>query len=141
MLYTYTFNADKTGYEVVPSMADGNPVAVGGELADNGKPVSKVWEISVKDDLEWYFHPDTAQAFLDTNPDTAIDANDFIETFKLAVDESWFRAISGGGDFLASTSRIKNMQEYIDGTKTWDEVVGITDKLFDFLKDKEDNIQ
>jgi len=29
----------------------------------------------------------------------------------------------------------------IEEAKTWDEVVGITDKIFDFLKDKEDNIQ
>ena len=113
-LYAYEFNADKTGYVVVPSMAEGDPVPIGGDIAMNGKPVSKVWEVTVRDDLEWFFHPDTAQAFLDTNPDTVIDANDFIETFRLAVDQEWFRAISGGGDFLASTSRIKGMQAYID---------------------------
>jgi ABC-type oligopeptide transport system substrate-binding subunit len=140
--YAYEFNADKSGYEVVPSMAAGDPVAVGGDIAANGKPVSTVWEVTLRDDLEWFFHPDTAQAFLDTNPDTALEADDFIDTFKLAVDEQWFRAISGGGDFLSPEFGIKNMQEYIDGTVDWADV-GLSVKddgtnltiVFEFLND------
>jgi ABC-type oligopeptide transport system substrate-binding subunit len=143
-LYTYVFNADKSGYEVVGSMASGDPVPVDSEILESGKEVATTWEVTVRDDLEWYFHPDTDADFLATNPDATIDANDFIDTFKIAVDESWFRAISGGGDFLAETSKIKNMQAYIDGTVGWDEV-GLSVKegddltlVFEFENDMSD---
>lgn len=121
-LYEYVFNADKTGYEVVGSMAAGVPVPVGGETLDTGKVVSDVWEVTLRDDLVWKFHPETVQAFLDTNPDTVIDAHDFIDTFELALTEEWFRAVSGGGDFINGNAKIKNAQEFVDGSADWADV-------------------
>jgi ABC-type oligopeptide transport system substrate-binding subunit len=120
-LYTYQFNDDKTGYAVNPSMADGNPVPVNSETTATGKEVAYTWQIAIKDGLEWYYHPDTVITGLPSGHEV-IDATDFVETFKLALDKEWFRAISGGGDFVTSSNAIENAQEYLDGTATWDQV-------------------
>ncbi len=127
-LYTYHFNADKTGYEVVSSMASGDPVAIDSRTTDTGKVVSYTWRISIRDDLEWYFHPNTDSTFLATNPDLTIDANDFIDTFQLALEEGWFRAVSGGGDFVTSAQEIVGASDFYDaeqasaGSGDWDSV-------------------
>ncbi|MEC9484481.1 MAG: ABC transporter substrate-binding protein [Candidatus Izemoplasma sp.] len=109
--YVYVYNDDKTGYEVVPSMAAGLPVAGDDqEMTDTGKLVANTWSISIRDDLEWYMHPD-----VDTNAfeyDEVIDANDFVGTYKLALKENWFRAISGGGDFVTSSNAIVGAETY-----------------------------
>lgn len=110
--YVYAFNNDKTGYEVVPSMAAAAPVAVDSTTTESGKEVSTTWEVTLKADLEWHFHDDTDAAFLATNPDTAITATDFVETFKLALAENWFRAVSGGGDFCQSNTEIVGACDY-----------------------------
>lgn len=117
-LYTYQFNSDKTGYEVVPSMAADNPSPVDSRVTETGKTVSTTWQITLRDDLEWYYHPDTDISALPAGHAT-IDANDFVDTFKLALDEEWFRAISGGGDFITSSNAIKNAQSYVDGDADW----------------------
>ena len=133
-LYVYEFNADKSGYEVNPSMAAANPVPVDATFTETGKEVANVWTIELRDDLVWKYHPDTDISALPAGHEV-IDANDFIETFKLALDEGWFRAISGGGDFLAETSAIVNAQEYLDGEATWEEVglsVGDDDLTLEF---------
>lgn len=139
-LYVYEFNAEKTGYEVNPSMAAANPVAQNATITETGKEVATTWQITLRDDLVWYFHPDTDAAFLGTNPDTAIDANDFIDTFKLAIDEQWFRAISGGGDFLNSSTGIAGAQAYVDGTGDWEDVgLRVVDDLtleFEFVNEQ-----
>jgi ABC-type oligopeptide transport system substrate-binding subunit len=103
-LYAYVFNADKTGYEVKGSMADGDPVPVNPTTTESGKEVANTWRISLRQDLEWYFHPNTDAAFLATNPDLTINAHDFIDTYELALSENWFRAVSGGGDFCQSST-------------------------------------
>lgn len=120
-LYVYHFNADKTGYEVVPSMASGNPVPVDSEITETGKEVANTWRIPLRDDLVWAFHDDTDLSGLAAGYEV-IDANDFYDTFKLALDEQWFRAISGGGDFLNTSTGILNAQEYVDGNATWEQV-------------------
>lgn len=98
-LYGFYFDETRTGYEILPVHAESDPVAVGGEEIA-GKTYSKVWQIPVKDDLTWTFHPDT-----DTSSFAAgfedLDANDYVDTWKYALKEGWFRAISGGGDFLS----------------------------------------
>ncbi len=140
-LFAYEFNADKTGYVVVPSMASGNPVPVNSEITETGKEVSKVWRISVKDDLQWYYHPDTDVSGLAAGHEV-IDANDFFNTFKLALDEKWFRAISGGGDFVGSSQAIVNAQDYVDGAADWADVgIKLIDDLtleFTFIDDQSD---
>ncbi len=132
-LYVYVFNADKTGYEVVPSMAASNPMPVESHITETGKEVSKTWQITLRDDLEWFYHPNTDISGLAVGHE-AIDANDFVETFKLAVDNEWFRAISGGGDFINSSTKIANMQEYVDGDVDWADVgiKKIDDLTFEF---------
>jgi len=120
-LYTYEFNEDKTGYAVNPSMASGNPIPVGSYLTETGKEVAKTWRIPLRTDLEWFYHPDTDISGLPAGHEV-IDANDFVETFKLALDKGWFRAISGGGDFITSSNKIVNAQAYRDGDATWEEV-------------------
>jgi ABC-type oligopeptide transport system substrate-binding subunit len=54
--------------------------------------------------------------------DTTINAVDFYETYKLALEEKWFRAVSGGGDFCTGSQKIVNAQEFVDGTAEWDSV-------------------
>ncbi len=122
--YVYHFNDDKTGYELVPSMADSAPVPIDGHTTDSGKVVSDTWQFSLRDDLEWFFHPDTNATFLAslTAADYVIDANDFVETYKLALEENWFRAISGGGDFVTSSQAIVGAGDFADGAGAWENV-------------------
>jgi len=128
-LYVYEFNADKTGYEVNPSMAAGNPVPVASRITETGKEVANTWRITLRDDLVWTYHADTNTSVLPAGHEV-INAHDFVDTFKLALDEQWFRAISGGGDFLNESTGIVKASDYVDGTATWEEV-GI--KLIDDL--------
>jgi ABC-type oligopeptide transport system substrate-binding subunit len=132
-LYVYVFNADKTGYEVVPSMAASTPMPVESHITDTGKEVSTKWQITLRDDLEWFYHPNTDISALPVGHEV-IDANDFVETFKLAVDNEWFRAISGGGDFLGASNAIAGMQAYVDGEGDWADVgiKKIDDLTFEF---------
>jgi len=120
-LYTYEFNEEKTGYAVNPSMASGNPIPVNSYITETGKEVSKTWRIPLRTDLEWFYHPDTNISGLPAGHEV-IDANDFVNTFKLALDKGWFRAISGGGDFVTSSNKIENAQAYRDGEATWEQV-------------------
>ena len=94
------------------------PVALDPETI-NGKDYSTVWQIPLRDDLTWTFHPD-----LDTSGFAAgyekLDASDWLWTWKLALENQWFRAISGGGDFI--TKGIKGAAEFVAGTGTWEEV-------------------
>lgn len=139
-LYTYVFNADKSGYAVVPSMASGAPIPIDSTTTDSGKLVSKTWQIPLRDDLVWKYHPDTDISNLPSGHEV-IDANDFVDTFKLALDLAWFRAISGGGDFLSSTNAIFNAQEYLDGSADWDDVgLSVVDGNveFKFINDMSD---
>jgi ABC-type oligopeptide transport system substrate-binding subunit len=109
--YTYQFNADKTGYAVNPSMMASNPIPVNSRITETGKEVATKWQFEVRDDLQWFFHPDTDTSYI---TDLTIDAEDFTETFKLALANNWFRAISGGGDFLNETTGIVGAEEFAD---------------------------
>ena len=123
-LYELNVNDTQNGYSLEPSLASNNPIAINGSTNDYGGTISTTWQIPIKSDLEWFFSPDTDQLFIDTleASDLVINAVDFVDTYKLAIDNQWFRAISGGGDFVNSVQRIEGLQEYIDGTGTWEEV-------------------
>jgi ABC-type oligopeptide transport system substrate-binding subunit len=116
--YEFFFDATKTGYEILPSFAKSAPVPVDPEVV-NGKSYSTVWQIPIRDDLKWTFHPS-----IDTSGFAAgyekLDASDWLWTWKHAMERQWFRAISGGGDFV--TKGIKGAAEFIAGTGTWEEV-------------------
>ncbi|ONI48088.1 hypothetical protein AN643_03380 [Candidatus Epulonipiscioides saccharophilum] len=116
--YSFEYNADKTGYEVMPSMASELPIPVNPTTLDSGKVVAKTWQIKFKD-LEWTFNQDTDMSLI---KDTKINAVDFYETYKVALENKWMRAISGGGDFCSTDGAILNAQEFIDGLVTWEEV-------------------
>jgi len=119
-LYDYIFNADKTGYEVTPVMAAELPVPVDSHLTETGKEVSTVWEIEIRDGLEWsYFNNGAAPDYV---TDNEITADDFVDTYKIALTEQWFRAISGGGDFLNDNNKIVNAEEYVAGNADWEDV-------------------
>ncbi len=119
-LYEYVFNADKSGYEVVPAMAGGMPIPVDSHITETGKEVSTVWQIPVAAGLEWsYYDNGDAPSYVTDND---ITAQDFVDTYKIALDQQWFRAISGGGDFISKTQAIVGAQEYIDGTGDWADV-------------------
>ena len=140
-LYTYQFNDDKTGYSVDPSMASDDPLPVNPTITETGKEVAKTWRISLRDDLEWTYHPDTVITSLPAGHEV-INATDFVDTFKLALDEEWFRAISGGGDFLNEATGILNASEYVDGLADWEDVgIKKIDDLtieFTFINDMSD---
>ena len=116
--YDFHFNDDLTGYQLVPSMAADNPQPIKSHILPTGKEVSRVWRITFRDDFEWVFHPATDAAGLSTT----FDANDFYQTYKMALEKQWFRAISGGGDFLSGTTVIEKAEEFVNGTAEWEEV-------------------
>jgi ABC-type oligopeptide transport system substrate-binding subunit len=112
-LYAFRFNDDKTGYQVVPSMASADPVPVNSETLSSGKVVSKTWRIPLRTDLRFTYHADTNTSAFPANHEK-INAHTFVDTYKYALDEGWFRAISGGGHFFAPTSNVVNAKAYRD---------------------------
>jgi hypothetical protein len=113
-LYEFYFDASKTGYELNPSFAAAEPVAVGGETI-NGKLYSNVWQIELRDDLVWTFHDDIDTTGFAAGFET-LDASDYLWTWETALTEGWFRAYSGGGDFVSHG--VKNAAEFHAGTVT-----------------------
>ncbi len=112
-LYFFNYNSDFSGFELQPSMASGMPTPSDAQEVF-GTEVANVWSVPVRDGLVWTDHTGAEAG--------DITAQDFLDTYKLAVDNGWFRAISGGGDFLNPAQEIVNMQEYVDGDAEWDEV-------------------
>jgi hypothetical protein len=141
--YAYVFNADKTGYEVVAELAADDPTPTLAltdtldatrpetKVTDTGKTVALKWTMPIADDLEWMFHPDTITDYgtelTAENADYAdITAKDFYDTYLLALEEGWFRAISGGGDFINSSQSIVGANDYyLDPNATTKAALGI----------------
>ena len=117
-LYEFYYAETETGYDIIPSLASSNPIPVDPEMI-NGKTYSTIWQIEVRDDLEWAFHQDLDTSSFTTGYET-LDASDYLWTWEHAISEEWFRAVSGGGDF--KTFGIKNIDEFIDGSTTFDNV-------------------
>ncbi len=99
--YNQALNDARNGWEFVPALAEGAPEAYGPTVAvQNGKTTSKTWRISLKEGLEWNYN-DAIKALGDfASFDKVLDANDFIWTYREALTRNFFRAISGGGDFV-----------------------------------------
>lgn len=119
-LYYFGYNDDFSGFEVKPSMAAALPTPVDA-VEVFGTTVSNEWTVPVRAGLEWTYNPATDTSEFPEGHEV-INAESFVDTYKLAVDLGWFRAISGGGDFLSTSQTILNMQEYIDGDVEWEEV-------------------
>ncbi|QMS85148.1 ABC transporter substrate-binding protein [Candidatus Xianfuyuplasma coldseepsis] len=117
-LYKFYFGNDVSNFEINPDLAANNPVAVDPQII-NGKVYATTWDIPLRTDLVWNYYPTFDTSLLPAGHDV-LDANDYIWTWQTALDNQWFRATAGGGDFI--TNGIKNAQEYIDGTKTWTDV-------------------
>ncbi len=106
--YSTALNDTATGWLFVPALASGDPIAVGGEEI-NGKMTSKTWQIPLRDDLKWAYNEGTDTSSFPVGSDK-LDAHDFEYTYRLALDNEWFRATQGGGDFISSD--IKGAEEY-----------------------------
>ncbi|BCR36587.1 ABC transporter substrate-binding protein [Mariniplasma anaerobium] len=117
-LYQFFFDSTKESFEILPELADALPVPTGGTVI-NGKTYAKTWTISVRDDLTWKFHPDTDTSMLPAGFED-LDASDYMWTWKYALDNDWFRARTGGGDFVSQG--IKNAAEYLEGSVSWEDV-------------------
>ncbi len=117
-LYSFYFDESKTGYEINGELATGDPVALNPEMI-NGKEFATTWQITVEDNLTWTYHPSIDTSSFNAGYEV-LDANDFVWTWKNALDYNWFRAVSGGGDFISRG--IKNAEDYIEGFVSWDEV-------------------
>lgn len=117
--YTFDYNADKTGYKMVPAMALDFPVeiAITDELAakwgfekdENGNyPEHHIWKVELRHDLKY------------DNGD-AITANSFIETAKRLLDP---KAANYRADSLYSGNMvIHNAEGYLkQGSTQWVDV-------------------
>ncbi len=95
--YRQVLNDANNGWEFAPDLAASDPVPVGDSVKEiNGKVSSKTWRVTLRDDLKWAFAP----GINTTGFDLVLDANDYIWTYKEALTQNLFRAISGGGDFV-----------------------------------------
>lgn len=110
--YVYKFNAEKDGYDLVPGMAKDKPQAINPRTLDSGLKVSKEWTFEIKEGLVWTYHSSTDTSSFPTGHEK-IDANDFYDTYKMALSKKWFRAISGGGDFITANQAIAGAAEYV----------------------------
>ncbi len=117
-LYDFYFDETKTGYEILPSLAAAEPVPVNPTVV-NGKVYAKTWQIQVRDGLTWKYHPSTDLAGLPSGHEV-LNAEDFLWTWRHALEEKWFRARTGGGDFV--TEAVKGAADYLSGAVSIDEV-------------------
>ena len=117
-LYDFFFDETKTGYEILPSLAAAEPVPVNPTVI-NGKLYAKTWQIQVRDGLTWKYHPSTDLTGMPSGHEV-INAEDFLWTWRYALEQKWFRARTGGGDFV--TSAVKGAADYLSGVVSIDEV-------------------
>jgi ABC-type oligopeptide transport system substrate-binding subunit len=117
-LYEFFFDETKTGYEILPSLAKSEPIPINPQVI-NGKTYAKIWQIEIRDDLEWKFHPDTDVSGLPEGYEK-LDAEDYLWTWQYALTNKWFRARTGGGDFVSQG--IKGAADFIAGKNTWADV-------------------
>ena len=120
-LYTYEIDESLSGFNYKEELAKTLPIAVNGLTVD-GEIKANIWQIPIKDDLTWSFHPDTNISLL-PNQYQELDATDFLWTWQTAIKNDWFRAISGGNDFISSG--ILNAQDYFMGQLTNIDHVGL----------------
>lgn len=106
--YRAVLNDSATGWEFAPELAEDDPIAVNGTVV-NGKLTSKVWQIPLRDGLKWAYNEGTDTSGFPVGHDV-LDAHDYEYTYRLALDNEWFRATQGGGDFVSS--KVKGAEAY-----------------------------
>lgn len=120
-LYYFDFNATRDGYEIKPDMASALPSPVAAETLSTGAVVSRTWRIPVRTGLEFFFHPSNTVAI--PAGSEVITAQTFVDTFKLALENKLFRAISGGGSFMGtSTTAVVNAFEFSNALVPFEDV-------------------
>ncbi len=141
-LYEFQFNDTDTGYNILPSLALDKPLAINGELVD-GKIESYVWQIPLRNDLTWKYHPNTDISGFDIGHEI-INAEDYLWTWKTALENEWFEAVSGGGDFIGRG--VVNADAFSNGLADWSDVglrmaegeSNVLEIEFDFKKSEHD---
>ncbi len=91
--FRMVLKASKDGWEWAPDLAAGFPVPAN----PDAKGASKTWTITVRDGLEWAFHPSVDTSSFQYK---ALTAADFVWSYREALERGYFRALSGGGDFV-----------------------------------------
>ena len=123
--YAYDYDpADSASFVPVPELAKDMPVAVGGTTNPSGIVISNTWKVPLKENLKWKYHEKTISDIGLANLPETFDADDFVYGYKLAFDNNWRRAFTGGGDFISS-GIVGAYDYYSAATKTqalWDEV-------------------
>lgn len=107
--YSAVLNDTANGWKFTPVLADGEPVPTNPEVI-NGKTISKTWTINLKDNLKWAYNTGTDTSNFPKGHDI-LDATDYEYTYRLALDNEWFRATQGGGDFVSL--KVKGAEEYV----------------------------
>ncbi len=133
-LYSNRANAAKNGYALDPSMAKSFPTPINATQKGDYE-VSTTWRVELNEGMEWNYHSSTnTDGF-----DNAITADDYIYTYKTALENKMYRAIAGGGDFLSKDIAIKNAQKFVDGEVSWEEVgfKKIDDYTLEYTYEKE----
>ena len=111
-LYDFFFDDTKTGFNIQPSLADTDPIPVNPTII-HGKTYAKVWQIPFKNNLTWTYHPNTNLAGLPSGHEV-LNAEDFLWSYRYALQQQWFRARTGGSDFV--NNHIKGAADYLAGT-------------------------
>lgn len=111
-LYDHFFDDTKTGFKLQPSLAESEPIPVNPNVI-NGQTYAKVWRIPVKDNLVWTYHPNTNLSGLPSGHEV-LNAEDFLWTYRYALQQQWFRARTGGNDFVSN--QVKGASEFLAGT-------------------------
>lgn len=117
-LYTLSYGENIHDFTYTNELASKDPMPIDAEVID-GVTLSNTWQISIKEDLTWSYNENTDTSSLEEGHEI-LDANDFYDTWKLALDNDWYKSYSGGSDFI--TYGIVNVEEYIDGTVSFDNV-------------------
>ena len=106
--YTFDYNDDRTGFEVVPEMAASMPIDVtadyvGDEWGIDEDETARAWKIVLRDDLRW-------------QDGTPITAHDFYESAKRLMDP---KALNHRADSLYSGDMvIVGAKDYFYGGRT-----------------------
>lgn len=117
-LYDFYYKEDFSGFQINPQLASGEPIEINGNLV-NGEIESSIWQIPIKDDLTWTFNDETNTTSFPSGYEV-LDANDFIWSWQKALEKGYFRAVSGGNDFISRG--VKNADKYADHDVAFSEV-------------------
>jgi len=111
-LYDTFFDDTKTGFKLQPSLADSDPIPVD-PIVIHGQTYAKVWQIPIKNNLTWTYHPNTNLSGLPSGHEV-LNAEDFLWSYCYALPQHWFRARTGGSDFVSN--HVKGATEFLAGS-------------------------